>query len=155
MGADNSTTLEIIRLLKEHGNHIQILTKGDARQAIPLLDGDDWFGVTISSLGSAAKEAEPGALDPDWRIAQLVLAKAAGVNTWVSFEPVICAEDVLKTIREYHNWIDKAKIGKLNYYSSDIDWAQFGHEAERLCRQVGLDYYIKESLRFEMGKGRS
>ena len=31
-----------------------------------------------------------------------------------------------------------------------IDWKQFGHDAEALCQQLGLDYYIKESLRAEM-----
>ena len=44
------------------------------------------------------------------------------------------------------------KIGKLNYHSSDINWAQFGREAEALCKSLGLDYYIKDSLRAEMEK---
>ena len=29
-------------------------------------------------------------------------------------------------------------------------WKEFGHEAEQLCKELGLDYYIKESLRKEM-----
>ena len=45
---------------------------------------------------------------------------------------------------------DRVKIGKLNYHPSNIDWAAFGREAERLCRGYGLDYYIKDSLRKEM-----
>lgn len=151
-GKDPSTTLEIIRLLKEHGNHVQILTKGDARPAIPLLDGDDWFGVSISSMGDTAEKAEPGAAYAECRMWELIDAKKAGINTWVSFEPVICAEDVLETIRVYHNYIDKVKIGKLNYHPSDIDWAKFGHEVEALCKDLGLEYYIKESLRAEMEK---
>lgn len=154
MGADHGTTLEIIRLLKEHGNHVQILTKGDARSAIPLLDKDDWFGVTISALGQVAKKAEPGALDAEWRIMQLILAKVANINTWVSFEPVVRAEHVLATIKDFHPWIDKAKIGKLNYHASDIDWPKFGREVEELCQKVGLNYYIKESLRAEMEKAK-
>ena len=60
-GHDTSVTREIIQLLKEHGNHIQLLTKGDAREAIPLLDGEDWFGITISCMGDLADVAEPGA----------------------------------------------------------------------------------------------
>ena len=55
----------------------------------------------------------------------------------------------MKTYREF---IDKVKIGKLNYHPSDIDWNKFGHEAEDLCRKLGLDYYIKDSLRAEMEK---
>jgi hypothetical protein len=46
--------------------------------------------------------------------------------------------------------MDKVKIGKLNYYLSDINWKQFGEKAEALCKELGLNYYIKESLRKEM-----
>ena len=49
-------------------------------------------------------------------------------------------------------FIDKVKIGKLNYHPSAIDWAQFGRDAEAACREMGLDYYIKDSLRAEMDK---
>ncbi len=45
---------------------------------------------------------------------------------------------------------DKVKIGKLNYHKSDINWAEFGRKAEALCKKIGVDYYIKESLRAEM-----
>ena len=47
---------------------------------------------------------------------------------------------------------DKVKIGKLNYWPSAIDWKKFGEEAEAVCKFLGLDYYIKESLRAEMEK---
>ena len=47
-------------------------------------------------------------------------------------------------------WADKVKIGKLNYHKSYINWAEFGRKAEKLCKQLGIDYYIKESLRAEM-----
>lgn len=45
---------------------------------------------------------------------------------------------------------DKVKIGKLNYHKSNINWKKFGQDAERLCQKLGLDYYIKDSLRKEM-----
>ena len=48
------------------------------------------------------------------------------------------------------SFIDKMKIGKLNYWPSDIDWKKFGHDVENLCKQLGIDYYIKDSLRKEM-----
>ena len=47
-------------------------------------------------------------------------------------------------------FVDRVKIGKLNYYPSDIGWAQFGREAEAACREMGPDYYIKDGLRAEM-----
>ena len=49
-------------------------------------------------------------------------------------------------------FLPTVKIGKLNYHKSDIDWADFGRRAESLCQKLGLDYYIKESLRAEMEK---
>ena len=58
----------------------------------------------------------------------------------------------LHCIRGYIDYLDRVKIGKLNYHPSDINWAQFGREAEDLCWEMGLDYYIKESLRAEMDK---
>ena len=49
---------------------------------------------------------------------------------------------------------DKVKIGKLNYHPSDIDWADFGRKAEEICKLRGIHYYIKDSLRAEMEKGK-
>lgn len=151
-GVDTTPTLEIIKLLKEHGNHIQLLTKGDARAAIPLMDGEDWFGVTISCMGELAEAAEPNAVYAYCRLWEMTEAKVAGINTWISFEPVICPEDVFLVMKTYREFIDRVKIGKLNYHPSDINWKRFGFEAEALCQQLGLDYYIKESLRAEMEK---
>ena len=45
------------------------------------------------------------------------------------------------------------KIGKLNYWPSEIEWKKFGTDAEELCKRLGLDYYIKDSLRKEMDGG--
>ena len=145
-GYDTTPTREIIQLLKEHGNHVQILTKGDGRRDFDLLDGEDWYGITLD-----------GRNDPSgylMTLNALQYAKQRGINTWVSFEPVLNAQTVLNLIRLYYYDFDKVKIGKLNYYHSDIDWAEFGREAEELCKRVGVDYYIKESLRAEMEKGR-
>lgn len=146
-GYDTTTTREIIKLLKEHGNHVQILTKGDGSRDFDLLDGDDWYGISYS--GSYEVD-EPEALRRDFRLFTLAEAKRKGINTWVSFEPVVNAEKVLWTLEINSCLFDKVKIGKLNYWPSDIDWNKFGHEAEELCKKLGLEYYIKESLRKEM-----
>ncbi len=149
-GYDTTATREVIHALKEYGNHVQILTKGDGSRDFDLLDDGDWYGVTISSGMSMSGTAEPSAISPASRLYNLAAAKCRGINTWVSFEPVICPADVLECIRKYAAFFDKVKIGKLNYHPSDIDWVRFGREAEALCREVGLDYYIKDSLRAEM-----
>lgn len=152
-GYDTTPTREIIKLLKASGNHVQILTKGDGCRDFDLLDGGDWYGVTISTQDNhLAGIAEPYAADPAIRLTGLLHAKARGIRTWVSFEPVIDT-GVLELLQKYGTAFDKVKIGKLNYHPSDINWADFGRRAETLCREMGLDYYIKDSLRAEMEKG--
>lgn len=151
-GCDSTATREIIKLLKEQGNHVQILTKGDGSRDFDLLDENDWYGITLSSMNSAQcmGHDEPGAEGPNTRLAALIQAHDRRIKTWVSFEPVLDDESVLTTIGLYYQFFDKVKIGKLNYHPSTINWKQFGHDAEELCQSLGLDYYIKDSLRAEM-----
>jgi len=154
-GIDNTATREIIKALKETGNHVQILTKNGegAKRDFDCLDGNDWFGITYAgydgkNLIEPPKE-EPHAGSPCDRLCALYLAHDIGIKTWVSCEPVLNATDVLNLISVSH-YVDLWKIGKLNYHPSDIDWREFGLAVEKLCKALGRDYYIKESLRKEM-----
>lgn len=146
-GCDDSATREVIRALKESGNHVQILTKGDGSRDFDLLDSEDWYGVTVS--GADHESQEPGAIPEGQRLG---IMQNAPCRKWVSFEPVI-QQDFVLTMLSLIDVSVRVKIGKLNYHPSDINWAQFGREAERICRERGLDYYIKESLRAEMAGG--
>ena len=143
-GYDTTATREIIKLLKEYGNHVQILTKGDGSRDFDLLNENDWYGITLDGSDSY----------PENRTRELYIAKERGIKTWISFEPVIDADSVLGLLylAGTSKVADKVKIGKLNYYRSDIDWKTFGQKAEEICRKYGIDYYIKESLRAEMEK---
>ncbi len=143
-GYDSSATREIIKLLKKHGNHVQILTKGDGSRDLDLLDSEDWYGVTID-----------GACEWDYYFGKMNVvseARSRGIKTWCSFEPVVDERNVLDCIVTYERRFDKIKIGKLNYCLSSIDWKEFGNEVEELCKRRGIDYYIKDSLRAEMEK---
>lgn len=151
-GYDSTATREIIKLLKEAGNHVQILTKGDGSRDFDLLDENDWYGITISSNTNIASVAELGAISPGNRMDVLEEAHRRGIKTWVSFEPVLEPDAVLSVIAGYFDLFDKVKVGKLNYWPSDIDWATFGKIAENVCKETGVDYYIKDSLRAEMGE---
>lgn len=142
-GYDTSTTREIIKVLKAAGNHVQILTKGSGIRDFDLLDENDWYGITYDGLHCAR-------YSPKDRLLDVRVAKMCGIRTWCSFEPVIDAAAVLDCIEKNAGIFNKVKIGKLNYHPSDIDWAKFGREAEALCKLLGLDYYIKDSLRKEM-----
>lgn len=148
-GIDTIATREIIKEIKLHGAHVQILTKSRETRDFDLLDSEDWYGITLTG---ATKEQEPFASRPVDRLHALSTAKIAGINTWVSFEPVVNAEWVLDCIGKYGGIMDKIKIGKLNYHPSDINWKEFGKKAERLCINRGFNYMIKDGLRAEMNK---
>jgi len=149
-GYDTAPTREIIKLIKASGNHVQLLTKGNGSRDIDLLDDNDWYGVTITGDIFDQPKTEPGAESVVNRMRGIVLAKNAGVRTWISYEPVLNATAVLRQLYEWTPMLDNVKIGKLNYHPSDIDWKTFGIEAERVCKLRGLDYYIKADLRKEM-----
>jgi DNA repair photolyase len=146
-GYDSTPTREIIKLIKDSGNFVQILTKGDGSRDFDLLDENDLYGITLDQ-NLTDKYAY------NKRVFQLIKAHSKGIKTWISFEPVINAERCLEEIKYFSNVVDKVKIGKLNYYTSDIDWKAFGEKAEALCKQLKLDYYIKDSLRLEMNGSR-
>lgn len=145
-GVDSSATRKIIQLLKEYGNHVQILTKGNGARDLDLLDSDDWYGITLDGTETISEYTR--------RTTTLVNAHEVGIKTWVSVEPVVNALEVIKDISKLARVpaVDKVKIGKLNHHRSDIDWKAFGHEAEAICNKIGINYYIKDSLRKEMEK---
>jgi DNA repair photolyase len=144
VGYDSTPTREIIKAIKESGNNVQILTKGDGRRDFDLLDENDWYGITLD--GGTCKAPWLARLESLWE------AHKKGIKTWVSFEPVTNETAFFLDIELVAGIVDKVKIGKLNYHTSDIDWANFGRRAEELCKEYGIDYYIKDSLRAEMEK---
>lgn len=159
IGYDTTPTREIIKILKDSGNNVQILTKNgrDAMRDFDLLDSNDWFGVTYAGynefINVCTPQEEPNTDNLIYRLNALSNAHFKGIKTWVSAEPVLNAEDVLNFI-EIADYVDLWKIGKLNYHPSNIDWYKFGHDVEALCKKLGIDYYIKDSLRAEMvGEG--
>ena len=145
-GYDTTPTREIIKAIKESGNNVQILTKGDGSRDFDLLDENDWYGITLDGIGNGR--------NPLWksRVNALAEAHSKGIKTWVSFEPVTNERQFFIELHLVSLMVDKVKIGKLNYHPSDIDWKTFGEKAEALCKSLGIDYYIKDGLRAEMNK---
>ena len=143
-GYDSTPTREIIKILKDSGNNVKILTKGDGSRDFDLLDKNDWYGITLD--GTAIDDMYRN------RLNSLAEAHSKGIRTWVSFEPVTDERQFFIDLNLVSMIADKVKIGKLNYYPSDIDWGRFGRKAEALCKILNIDYYIKDSLREEMKK---
>ena len=149
-GKDCWATGDAIKMLKDAGCHVQLLTKNPSLSAIhwDYLDGEDWIGATFS--GDDSQEPRSDAeIDRIWWLAE---AKKRGLSTWVSCEPVLNPEEVLAMINLVDH-VDLFKIGKLNHVKNDTDWAAFGHRADALCKNHGHNYVIKKDLREEMEKG--
>lgn len=144
-GYDTSVTREVIKAIKDSGNHVQVLTKGDGTRDFDLLDENDWYGITLDGTESCDVWAK--------RVRRLAEAHKKGIKTWVSFEPVTNEKRFFAQLTSVSGGVDKVKIGKLNYQHSDINWAAFGWSAEAVCKALDLDYYIKDSLRKEMEAG--
>ena len=138
-GFDTTLTREVIKLLKEAGNNVQILTKGDGSRDFDLLGSDDWYGITLDGTPTTDRTRDS--------LNSLAEAYNRGIRTWVSFEPVTDEKMFFVQLHLVSQIVDKVKIGKLNYHTSEIDWKTFGRKAEELCQKLGIEYYIKESLR--------
>lgn len=153
---DTTPTREIIKAIKESGNHVQILTKGGflAERDFDLLDSKDNFGVTYAGYENGklfeSPKSEPNASAPNERLHSLKIAHNLGIKTWISCEPVLNAMDIENFLGLNVNYIDLYKIGKLNYHPSDISWKEFGRKCERILQSNGQKYYIKDDLRKEM-----
>ena len=159
---DDRATREIISLLKEAGNHIMILTKNGiaCQRDFDLLDGEDWFGITYAGYENSDKkipESEPGSTSEIHRLKALKKAHDLGIRTWVSCEPVLAPEKVIKFI-ETTEYVDLWQVGKLNHHKSDVNWKDFGTKVERslewASKKYGCSYKMKSALRKEMmGEG--
>lgn len=92
---------------------------------------------------------ESGAAPFTQRLTMLKYLHEAGIQTWVSIEPVLDAEQSLNCIKESLLYTDHYKIGKLNHYpalESRIDWGKFLKDVVHLLRHNGKPFYIKKDL---------
>jgi DNA repair photolyase len=160
-GVSHEPTYQIIELLKEYGNSVQLLTKNypdDMERLCRLLDGNDRYGITYTEDSLEPTALEPNTAGSAHRYLKMALVRDfTGCKTFVSCEPVVDSKAVYDIIR-HGDEIDQIRIGKLNYshllppeLRPDIGWGGFGRKVERLCREYGRNYMIKDDLRKEMG----
>lgn len=145
-------TRKAIRILHTHDLNVMILTKGGRRaeRDFDLLTGCDWFGVTLTNLDNTLSlKWEPGAALPEERIDSLYQAHENGIKTWVSLEPVLYPETTLEIIRKTYKFVDKFKVGTLNYHphARSTDWHRFAVDVNSLLLELDANYYLKEDLR--------
>lgn len=150
-GANNDTlTMEALKILNRHELNFQILTKGGTRATrdFDLYKPGDAFATSLTFFDSKdSLDIEPRAALPANRIEAIREAKHRGISTWVSFEPVLDAEQVFELYETTKVFVDLYKVGKCSNYKSKVDdWKAFGTEMINRLERDGKSYYIKEDL---------
>lgn len=151
---------QAIKILHSNGFTVNILTKAGKRAegAFELLRPGDQFATTLTFLNDERSRLwEPLAALPMDRIDTLRKAHDLGIETWVSLEPVIDPAVSMDIIKQTHTFIDRYKVGKLNYAHKlpepfrsqvrGINWHKFAIDVVSLLKELGCQYYIKKDLR--------
>lgn len=153
LGQLEHITRESIRILQANGHRVTILTKGGERSMADfdlLRPGLDRYATTLTFVDrDDSSNWEPNAPLPFERIAALLEAKAKGLYTYASLEPVIFPAQTLELIGKTWPAVDEFKIGKLTKHphAHTIDWPAFVAEAVALLDTLPVDYMLKESLK--------
>lgn len=156
-------TRRAIQILHENGLDVAILTKSGLRASrdFDILKKGDLFGTTLTFLDATRSLAwEPMADKPFYRMQSLAQAKARGIGTWVSCEPVIDPQETLQLIERTAEYVDVFKVGTLNYAKNlphdfkkpRIDWKTFAQNVVILLDRLGANYYIKKDLACYIGR---
>lgn len=148
-------TRNAITLLHKYGLKVVILTKGGQRSMrdFDLLGPEDAYATTLTCDNEPdSLRWEPGAAPPVERIAALKEAHARGIETWVSFEPVIYPEQTANLLATTRSFVGHYKIGTMNYHphGKTIDWNKFGWDMKTRLDRLGVRYYFKKDLLKEM-----
>ena len=147
-------SIEIIKMLNNHGIKCTALTKGILPEQLKELSGENEYGITLISLNEDfRKSMEPFAAPYAERIAALRKLHDAGCKTWVSIEPYPTPNiieqnfnDILETI----GFVDKIIFGRLHYnkqVGAYKDYKAFFNELAQqtidFCQKRGISYHIK------------
>jgi DNA repair photolyase len=144
-------TREALLLLERYNLRVQVLTKGGLRSCrdFDILARNRWkYGATIIFQDERLRETwEPGAAPIAERIEAIRAARAMGIFTWVSVEPVVDTVEALKVIEALRDDVDLWKVGKLNHdrqREAAVDWQRFLTDVETALE--GRNYMIKRDL---------
>jgi hypothetical protein len=96
---------------------------------------------------------EPVAALPSERIKALEEAHKIGIETWVSFEPVIYPQQTFALFKITKDIVGHYKVGTMNYHpqGKNTDWRNFGWQMKRMMDICKTHYYFKMDLLKEMG----
>ena len=149
---ENGITRQAIQILIKNNLKFTLLTKGGNRA---LRDFDLLTEYPKCSIGQtivfSKQESvdywEPNASPVSERFNIAKQAKALGIKTWISLEPVIDLEQAFEVVEELHPYVDLWKVGPVNYMAGiEVDWKRFKHDIVRLLESVGAEYILKNEL---------
>lgn len=148
----NMLTRQALTLFSAYNKNFQILSKGGlkATRDFDLYSKGDAYAATLTFYDEEkSKEWEPKAATPKERIESLRIAKSKGIETWVSFEPVIDPKETFKLLEATYEFTDLYKVGKINRFNTgiEVDWKEFTHKIINRLEQLNKKYYIKDSLK--------
>jgi len=136
--AETETSRRALEIMVAHGLNFDVLTKGGARaiRDFDLLEaGRASFGTSLAWTEDFSRRIwEPYAATIEERWMAITHARARGLRTWLSMEPVLDAEQALELLA----WIevDEVRIGRASHLLSSvttIDWQAFTDAAYDLC----------------------
>ncbi len=153
---DTQLTRKCIMALHEAGLNVIILTKGGLRSTrdFDLLTPKDAYATTLTCIEPKDSQYwETKASLPQERIDALKRAYQNGIETWVSFEPVISIGQTLTLLALTHSFAGHYKVGTMNYHphGKTINWREFGWHIKGVMDDLGIKYYFKKDLLKEMG----
>jgi len=153
---ETQLTRKCIVALHKAGLNVHILTKGGYRSMrdFDILTPQDAYATTLTCLKSEdSLKWEPNAALPNERIDALKEAHKRGIETWVSFEPVIYPSDTVALLNCTFPFVNHYKVGTMNYHphGKSINWGEYGRSMKRIMDKIGVKYYFKKDLLKEMG----
>ena len=158
----HEATIEALEMLWENGQETATLTKNPwpavklveaACRLMRHLPGLHDFGVSLSFADDGlAAEWEPGAAPPSERRMALGAARAAGLRTWISVEPVVTVSQALLVLEQTGPHVDEVRVGRLNYHPQgrETDWLAAARQIDRALaslRAQGVTTVMKQDLR--------
>ena len=153
---ETKLTRHTIEILHRHGLNAMLLTKGGLRSMrdFDLLTAKDAYATTLTLIDdSDSRRWDPMAALPSERIKALKEANRLGIETWVSFEPVIYPSQTYELFQMTRQFVGHYKVGTMNYHpqGKNVNWRNFGWQMKRMMDSCKSHYYFKADLLREMG----
>lgn len=163
--AVSCTTRRVLIVLKDAGIPVAILSKAGIRSTADfdlLKQMDAEYGQSLVWASDAMRQHwEPMAASVESRIEAFKMAKAAGLRTMVSVEPVIDPDQALGAMTLMLPYVDVFKVGKIQHVeriagmetAPVVDWKAFAEEAVSLLTRAGKQFLLKRGLKELVAEG--